>query len=131
MVITHNCPNDEQLHRFIKFCESKIEFKYPVRMYFKNTWRGASAGKYHERGKYIDIKLKAYTRHDLFKTVAHELRHAHQDMYQTPEWVGSSKNCETDAVTWGRQIVAEFGETEEDLDLSNSNCLNKKSWLDF
>lgn len=132
MLILKNCPQDEQLLRFIKFCESKFEFKYPVTLSFKPKLRGYASGVYRSSKHLVEIDMAAARiKFDALTTIAHELRHVYQHMYDTPEWNGTSKVCERDARTWASTIVEEFGGVEKDLALWIKRVRAKVSWYDI
>ena len=132
MLLLKNCPQDEQLLRFIKFCESKFEFKYPVTLAFLPKVRWHGSGIYKSAYHLIEIDMQAgYTKYNVFVTVAHEIRHAYQHMYNTVEWVDKhTKAHERDAHTWSLAVVEDFGDCRKDVDLAYERYKSKTSWFD-
>ncbi len=98
---------------------------------FLNKVRWVAGGIYRSNKHLIEIDTRApYTKFHAFITIAHEIRHAYQHMYDTPEWNSKPKVYERDANTWAHAIVEEFGEVKKDMDLWGERYKAKISWFD-
>lgn len=120
MLIVKNCPDDDQLKRFIKHVESKFEWLYPVTLEFKK--RGPykiGTGYYDPNNNTVRVPIYTPSKHDLFDTVAHEIRHAQQFMHNLDL---NGKSIEWDANGVAREWVGEFGETKYDAGVALDWC---------
>lgn len=120
MLVIKNCPTDPQLKRFLAHIESKFDWLYPVTLEFKK--RGPykiGAGYFDPNNNTIKVPVFAPSKHDIFDTIAHEVRHAQQSMYNLDL---NGKSIEWDANHTAREWVQEFGETKYDAGVALSWC---------